>query len=286
MVLKLENLRLRLNLNFLFTQKEILNMPRAIWKGTISFGLVSIPVKVYSATEPKEVQLHELCPDCCSPLQHKRWCPKCEKEIKWSEVKKGFKVSKDKWVVIEKKDLQKIKLPSTKTIEIKQFVDITQIDPIYFEKTYYVVPDEGGEKAYSLFVEALRLANRAAIGKVVMRNKEYVVCLRPYRKGLSMHLLYFVKEIRDINELPELKNLVVVRKEELELAKALIDKLTEKEFDISEFKDEYTEALKKLIKAKVKGEEFEIKERSSAEEAKNLLEALKVSIQTVKKKKR
>jgi DNA end-binding protein Ku len=221
-----------------------------------------------------------------TPLKYLRWCPTCKKEVAWKDIKKGFKISKDRWVILEKEEIEKIKLPSTKTIDIQQFVDISQIDPIYFEKAYYVVPEETGIKPYSLFVEALRLANKAAIGKVVLKNKEYLVCLRPFRKGLAMHILYYIREIRDIDELSELKNLVVVSKEELELAKALISKLTEEEFDPAKFKDQYTEALKELIKAKAEGKEFEVKAEEKVAEAKSLMEALKASVETVKKKKK
>jgi len=199
---------------------------------------------------------------------------------------KGYKLTKEKWIILEKEELEKIKLPSTKTIEIMEFVDVSQIDPIYFEKAYYIVPEESGIKAYSLFVEALRLANKAAIGRVVMREKEYLVAIRAFKKGLAMHILYYLGEIKDIDKLSELKNLVVVRKEELELAKLLINKLTAKEFDATRFRDRYTEALKKLIKAKAKGEEFEIEEEKPAAKAKNLMEALKASVEVVKKKRK
>jgi DNA end-binding protein Ku len=131
-----------------------------------------------------------------------------------------------------------------------------------------------------------RLANKAAIGKVVMREKEYLVCLRPFKRGLVMHVLYYLGEIRDIEKLPELERLVVVSKEELELAKALVNQLTEEELDLSKFKDEYTEALKRLIKAKIEGKEFAVKEEKPVEAAKSLMEALKASVEHVKKKKK
>lgn len=261
-------------------------MPRAIWKGTISLSLISIPVKLYSATEPKEIEFHMVCGECGTPLKYKRWCPHCEKEVEWNKIKRGFKISKEKWVILEKEELEKIKLPTTKSIDIQSFVDVAQIDPIHYQKSYYVVPEEAGVKPYSLFVEALRLANKAAIGKVVLKNKEYLVALRAFRKGLVMHVLYYLREIRDIEKLPELEGLVVVRKEELELAKALISKLTEKEFDLSKFKDRYSESLKKLIKAKIEGKEFAVKAEARVEEAKSLMEALKASVEIAKKKKK
>ncbi|MDI6798901.1 MAG: Ku protein [Candidatus Aenigmarchaeota archaeon] len=258
---------------------------RVLWKGSISFSLVSIPVAIYTATEPKEIEFHNLCNVCHTPLKYLRWCPTCKKEVAWQDIKKGFKISKERWIILEKEEIERIKLPSIKTIDIQSFIDISQIDPIYFEKAYYVVPQETGIKPYSLFVEALRLANKAAIAKVVLKNKEYLVCLRPFRKGLCMHLLYFIREIRDVEELPELKGLVVVSKEELELAKALISKLTEEEFDPNKFKDRYSEALEELIKAKAEGKEFKVEKEKPVEEAKNLMESLKASIETVKKKK-
>jgi DNA end-binding protein Ku len=260
---------------------------RAIWSGSISFGLVNLPIKIYTATEPKEIEFHNLCPECHTPLTYKRWCPKCEKEVSWQEIKKGFKISKERWIVLEKEEIEKLKIPSTKTIDIQEFIDVSQIDPIYFEKAYFVVPEETGKKAYSLFVEALRLANKAAVGKIVLRDKEYLVVLRPFKKGLVMHILFYLREIRDIEKLPELERLVVVSKEELELAKALISRLTKEEFDISKFKDEYTEALKQLIKAKAEGKEIEVKaEEKPVEEAKSLMEALKASVELAKKKKK
>lgn len=266
--------------------EKVVSMPRAIFSGAISFGLVYIPIKIYTATEPREIEFHNLCNVCGTPLVYKRWCPKCEKEVAWQDIKKGFKISKERWIILEKEEIEKIKLPSTKTIDIQSFTDVSQIDPIYFQKAYYVVPEEGGIKPYSLLVEALGLANKAAIGKVVLRNKEYLVCLRPFRKGLVMHILFFIREIKDIEELPELKNLVVVSREELELAKALIGKLTEEEFDVSRFKDEYTEKLKELIKAKAEGKEFEVKAEEKVAEARGLMEALKASVERVKKKKK
>ncbi|MGC9200578.1 MAG: Ku protein [Candidatus Aenigmatarchaeota archaeon] len=261
-------------------------MARAIFSGAISFGLVHIPIKIYSATESKGIKLHMLCPECHSPLEYKRWCPKCQKEVSWQNIEKGFKISKDKYVILKKEDLEKIKLPTSKTIDIKTFVDISQIDPILFEKSYFVVPSEGGEKPYSLFVEALRLSNKAAIGKVVMRQKEYLVALRPFKKGIVMHVLYYLEEVKDIEKLPELEKLVVVSKEELELAKALIENLTQEEFDLSKFKDEYAEALKELIKAKMEGREFSLEKKKGAEEAKSLMEMLKASVESVEKKKK
>jgi DNA end-binding protein Ku len=259
-------------------------MTRAIWTGSISFGLVNIPIRVYSATESRVISFNNLHKECGTPLVYKRWCPKCEKEVAYEDIEKGYKITKEKYVVIKKEDLEKLRLKTTKAIEIQEFVDASQIDPIFLEKSYYIVPEETGIKAYSLFVEALRIANKVAIGKVVMRNKEYLVALRAFKKGLVMHILHYIGEVKNIEELSELKNLVTVKEEELKLAQALISKLTEQEFDVSKFKDTYTEELMKLIKAKAEGKEVEVKEEK-VPETKELVEALKASIESVKKKK-
>lgn len=258
----------------------------AIFSGNISFGLVTIPIKIYSATETKEIEFHNLCNICHTQLQYKRWCPTCQKEVSWADIKKGFKISKERWIILEKEEMEKLRIPSTKIIEIVQFIDVSQIDPIFFEKSYYIAPEEAGLKAYSLFVEALRLANKAAIGRVVIRNKEYVVAIRPFKKGLVMHVLFYLGEIRDIEKLKELERLVVVSKEELELAKLLIGKLSVEEFDISKFKDRYAEAIKELIKAKVEGRKYEVKPEERVAEAKGLLEALKASVEIVEKRRK
>ncbi len=261
-------------------------MPKAIWKGSISFGLVNIPVKVYSGIGQAGVKFTSLCPYCKKPIRHKRWCDNCKKEIGFEDLLKGFKVGEE-YVIVKKEELERIKarLKTTKTIEIYEFVDLAQIDPIFYETFYYLVPDETGIKAYSLFAEALRLTNKAALGKVVMRNKEYLVALRTYKKGITMHVLHYLDEIRDVEEIEELKGLVTIGEQELNLALALIDKLSAEKFDPSKFKDEYREAVKKLIESKLKGEEIrEEEEKEEEKEAVSLMEALKESLEKVKVK--
>lgn len=257
---------------------------KAIWAGSISFSLINIPVKVYVATESTGIKFKNLCKEG-HPIEHKRWCPICGREVAWDEVKKGYKITKDQYVIVEKSDLEKIKLKTTKTIEIKQFVDPAQIDPIFFEKSYYLVPQEIGAKAFSLFVQALRLTNKVAIGKVVMRNKEYLVALRPYKDGLLMHVLHYLSEVKSMEEIPEMKQLVVVSEEELKLAQMLVQKLSG-EFDISQFKDEFAEKIKELIKAKVEGKEFTSKEEKEEVVTESLVDALKSSLELLEKKKK
>ena len=173
---------------------------------------------------------------------------------------------------------------TTKTIEILEFVDLAQIDPILYQSSYYIVTQETGVKAYSLFAEALRVAGKVAIGKVVMKNKEYLVAIRAYKKGLAMHVLHYLGEVRKIEELEELRGLVTISERELELAQALIRQLSKESFDPGKFKDEYERALKELIKAKLSGKLAEIRAEKKAEEAKSLMEALKASVELAKKK--
>ncbi|MGB9732355.1 MAG: Ku protein [Candidatus Micrarchaeia archaeon] len=249
---------------------------KSIWNGSIGFGLVNIPVRLYLAIREKEVPLHSLCKNG-HRIVYKRWCPVEEREVSWQELKKGFEISKDKFVVLEKEDIEKIKIPSTKTIEIKEFVD-AQIDPIYIEKSYYLVPDKNGERAYSLFFQTLALTNKVGIGKFTLKEKEHVVAIRAYKKGLLLQTLHYEEEIIDMDTLAELDKLPKPEKKEIELAQMLVNKLSREEFDISKFKDEYTEALKELIQAKVSGKSFEIKAEKEAKKAKSLIESLTESL--------
>jgi DNA end-binding protein Ku len=260
-------------------------MPRSVWNGSISLGLVNIPVKLYKATKDKVVEFNVLCAKCHSPLEYKRWCPNCKKEVAWEEVVKGYKVSKDKYIVLTKEELESISLKTIKAIEIIEFVDAGQIDPLFVSKNYYIVPQEGGEKAYTLFKQVLELTGKVAIGKVVMRNKEYLVAIRPYQKGMLLSILHYKDEIMPMENLEELEKLVVVKESELKLAKALIEKLSG-EFDLEKYSDEYSKALKALIEKKLEGKEIEVKEEEKKEEQVDLLEALKASVQLLEKKKK
>jgi DNA end-binding protein Ku len=163
-------------------------MPHQIWSGSISFGLVTIPIKLYPATEDKQFSFNQLCPRG-HRIKYKRWCPVEEKEIDYSDIQKGYEIQKDNYIVLEKDDLSKVKLKTTKSIDIKEFVDFKELDPILVEKSYYVVPDtkQGNAKAYSLLVKVLSDEKKIAIGKIILRDKENIVALRPYQRGMVMH---------------------------------------------------------------------------------------------------
>ena len=223
-------------------------MPHQIWSGSISFGLVTVPVKLFPATEDKQFSFNQLCPEG-HRIKYKRWCPVEEKEISYSDIQKGYEIEKDNYVVVEKKDLDKIRLKTTKSIDIKEFVEAKELDPILVEKSYYVAPDtkHGNDKAYSLLVKVMSDTNKIAIGKTILRDKENVVALRPYQRGIVMHVLRYLDEVRPTDEIPEITDAAKQRSklesEEVSLAKMLVEKFSSKELDLSEYHDTYAEEL-------------------------------------------
>jgi DNA end-binding protein Ku len=280
---------------------------RSIWKGSISFGLVNIPIKLYTTTDyNNEFSFNQLDKEG-HRIQYKKWCPVEEREIPYSEIKKGYEISKDKYVLVEKDDLEKIKAKTTKTIDIKEFIDTKEFDPILVEKSYYVAPDTGNSgghknsknktknissasnKAYNLFASTIRETDKIAIGKVVLKDREHLVALRSYQKGLIMHQLIYQEEIKPIDEvegMPGSENSVPIPpmdEREIELGKILVDNLTNKEFDASQYSDDYSKQLADLISAKSQGKAYTFEETYEKNDVgDNLLEALKASVQKSK----
>ncbi len=257
---------------------------RASWKGTISFGLVTIPIKVYSAQRDRSVSFTLLHKDCMTPIKYKKWCPKCNREVSSDEIVKGYEIAKGEYVVLTDEDLEKIPLKTVKSVQILGFVRKEEVDnPLLFRKVYYIVPDKGGEKAYTLLREALKAEGRVAVAKVAIRGKEYLALVYPLNRILGLVLLYYADEIVPEEELPAFAE-GEVTPEELELARELI-RMLEKPFVHEEYKDEYREALEKLIKQKLEGKEIVIPE-TKPEEVKELVEALKATVAEIRKKKR
>jgi DNA end-binding protein Ku len=279
---------------------------RSIWKGSISFGLVNIPVKLHSTTDSsKDFSFNQL-DDKGHRIQHKKWCSVEDKEIPGSEIKKGYQISKDNYVVVEKEDLEKIKIKTTQSIDIKEFINSKDFDPILIEKSYYVAPEKSKkngiiDKAYTLFAKVISETNKIAIGKVVLKDREHLVALRAYQRGIVMHQLRYINEIKPVDEVEEMSGAAAaaasssssssqpsIDNKELSLGKILVENLTSKEFDISEYSDEYTKQLEQLINAKTSGKKTFHNASAENEEdvSKNLLEALKASIQQKAKPKR
>jgi DNA end-binding protein Ku len=258
---------------------------RAIWIGSISFGLVNIPIQVFSATHKEDyTSFNQLC-EKGHKIKYKKWCPVEEREVPWSEIKKGYEITKNNYIVIEKEDIDKIKLKTTNTLELKEFIDSEEFDPIFIEKNYYIGPDPGKKKnetsvkAYSLFVKILNETNKVAVGKVVLRDKEQLVALRAYQRGLVMHQLKYLDEIRPMDEIGGLTSSQKIDPKELTLGKTLIENLTTEKFDPGQYSDTYAKELEKLIEAKSKGQKVTIKEEEEkAEGTTDILEALKASL--------
>jgi len=254
---------------------------KSVWSGSISFGLVNIPVKLYSAHMTKEIQLHTLCKNN-HRLEYKRWCPVENREVSWDEVREGFEIEKDKYIVLEKSDLEKIKVKSSKTIEVKEFVDQNQIDPIEVNNSYYIVPKED-EKAYMLFLKALQVTGKTAVGKLTLKNKEHIAAIRFYYNILLLHTLYYNDEIIKPSKFVNIAN-PKVDENELSIAAEIIKRMSA-DLDISKYKDQYTEALKELIMSKAKGKEFTYTQEAIKQKSKDLLAGLKESLEALDKEK-
>jgi DNA end-binding protein Ku len=255
-------------------------MARSIWNGVVSFGMVSIPVKLYTATESKDISFNLLHKTCGSRLKQLRWCPVDDKEVPWDEIERGYAYAKDQYVVLTDEDFEKLPLPSKHTIELSAFVKAEEIDPVYYEKSYYVEPDETGLKPFALLMRALKKKDLTAIAKIAIRNKERLCALRPYDGTLVIETLYYPDEVRlqKGSEAPEVK----ISDKELQMALSLIELMEEEEFKPEEYKDNYREALMDLINAKLQGSE--IVEAPAAPQGKviDLMTALKASVDAAK----
>jgi DNA end-binding protein Ku len=257
-------------------------MPRAIWSGAISFGLVNVPVRMYSAIEENDLRFHLIHEPDGGRIGYQKYCKADEKLVPDDEIVKAFEVKKDELVVLTDEDFAAAKTEGVKTIEISDFVPYEEIDPIYFEKTFYLGPQEGAEKVYSLLVKAMENSELAALGTYIMRDREHLGCLRVRDGALTLEKMFFANEIRDIKEIKPKR--ASVSKAELEMAEELIDRFTGK-FKPEKYKDTYTAALKKVVKAKQQGKEVHVAPADEEEvETPDLMEALKASVGATRKK--
>ena len=255
-------------------------MARAIWSGSISFGMVSIPVKLFGATESKDIRFQLLHATCGSKLQQRRWCPTDEVEVPWNEVARGFEYAKGQYVVLTDEDFEQLPLPSKHTIDLNAFVEEREIDPIFYEHSYYLEPDERGEKPYALLLRALEQKKLSAVGSITIRKKEQLCVIRPLNGTIALETLYYPDEIRQERGVDLDK--VKVSERELEMAFTLIE-LLKRPFDASEYKDHYREALAELIEAKLEGKEVVISPPTTQSRVFDLAEALKRSVEAAKK---
>jgi len=256
-------------------------MPRAMWKGAISFGLVTIPVSVYPATEEKTLRFNQLHADDGGRIRMKRTCSIDGEEVDYDQIVKGYEYEKDRYVVLTDEDFDKIPVESSRAIDIVQFVDLDDIDPMLFKKSYYLAPEETGAKAYSLLREAMSQDNRVGIAKVSFRDKEHLAALRFKDDAFVLETMFWPDEIRmadfggvDVDQ--------KVRDQELQMARQLIENLTS-EWNPEEYTDEYREALVKIVEAKINGEEIEVVQPEPTAKVVDLMEALKASVAAAKK---
>jgi DNA end-binding protein Ku len=264
-------------------------MARSIWTGAISFGLVTVPVKLYSAVNRKTVRFHQLSGKTGVRISQRRVDPSTNDEVPYDEIVKGFEITPDRYVVIEPGELESLEPKKTKTIEIEDFVELSDIDPIYYDHPYYLAPGTGGAKPYRLLLDAMRESGRVAIARVVIRSKEQLVALRPMRDDhvLGMSTMLFADEIVDPDTIDELGAAedVETTDRELDIAKQLIESLAGP-FDPGKYRDEYRDEVLDLIERKAAGEEIAVQPAAEeeAEPVPDLMAALKASLDAVRDK--
>jgi DNA end-binding protein Ku len=260
--------------------------PRPTWKGFLKVSLVNIPVKVFPATESADaISFNQLHAECQTRIQQKRWCPHCEREVPNTELVKGYEFEKGRYVVMTDEDIQKVRVESTRVINLVQFADDSQIDPIYVDRAYYLAPD-GPMAAEAFAVMREGMAGKAGIGKMALYGREYLVAVRPQKKGIVMYTLHHDAEIRSIDQIEELNSVPSkVKPEEMKLAKQVIATF-DGNLNLKDYKDEYKEGLRKIIEAKIAGEEIVAPEIQEPARVVDLMEALKRSLDSVSQEKK
>lgn len=259
-----------------------------VWKGSISFGLVNIPIKLHAATQDNDIKLRQLHKECHSPISYQKVCPVCDKEIKNEEIVKAYEYAKNKFVVLDEEDLEKLKKENEdKAVEIIDFVKLEEIDPIYFERSYFIAPDSGGGKAYSLLRKTLEDSGKIGVAKIIIRSKEQLAVVRVYKNALLMETIHFPDEVRDVQDVPNLPSGDTVVQKELDTALLLVDQLTTA-FEPTKYTDEYRTALMELIEEKKAGNTTVAateKQPAAPSNVTDLMAALQASLDKTKKKK-
>jgi DNA end-binding protein Ku len=254
-----------------------------VWKGAISFGLVHVPVKMFTATEDKDVHLRYIHKNCGTPIANVRSCLHCEKEVEWEEISRGYEYEKGSFVLFEPEELDAIKPENTRTIQILDFVDLTEIDPLYFQKAYYLSPDQAGSGAYNLLLEAMRQSGKIGIAKIAIRSKSSLAAIRAVDNCICMETMHYPDEIRSLQQVPNLPEQTTVNERELTMAKLLIEQLSTP-FDLTKYTDDYRIALQEAIQRKITGEGIDLVTAPAAERTNviDLMAALQASLEAVK----
>jgi DNA end-binding protein Ku len=260
-------------------------MPRAIWSGAISFGLVNIPVKLFSAVSRQTVRFHQLDSEDNQRIQQKRVNPRTGEEVPYEKLVKGYEIGPDRYVVITPEELDGLAPEKTRTIDIEDFVDLDEIDPIFYDHPYYLAPGTGAAKPYKLLLDAMRDANKVAIARVVIRSKEQLTAIRPVGNLLAMSTMLFADEVVPSDSIDEAEAVddSDTTKRELEMARQLIDSLAS-DFDPSKYRDEYRERVLEMIEAKAEGQEIVLQPAEEPEPVPDLMAALEASVAAAKEK--
>ncbi|WMT42105.1 Ku protein [Paenibacillus sp. D2_2] len=251
-----------------------------VWKGAISFGLVHVPVKMFSATEDKDISMKYIHKVCGSPISYVRRCPACDVDVTWDDISKGYEYEKGKYVLFSKEELEQLSAQTEKTITILDFVDLTEIDPIYFQKTYYLSPDQAGGNAYRLLLEAMRDSGKIGIAKIAIRSKGSLAAIRVMEDCLVIETIFYPDEIRPVSQVPNLPQGANVNDKELTMAKLLIEQLSTP-FEPEKYTDDYRENLLTLIQHKIAGEEISLAPAKPETNVIDLMAALQASIEAV-----
>jgi DNA end-binding protein Ku len=261
-------------------------MARSIWSGNISFGLVNVPVKLFTAVRDQSVHFHMLSEDGRCRLRRKLYCPDTGEEYDFKHTARGYEIAPSQYVIIRDEELDKLRPEKGRTIEISDFVDLQDIDPIYYDRTYYLMPDAQGVKGYQLLLHAMRASGKVGIATFVMRRKEYLAALRPTEKAILLETMHFSEEISQIGEEIDEPPKASLAKKELDVAEQLITALSGR-FDPSKYEDAYTQKVRELVEAKAEGEEDLVLAEAGEPEAPpvyNLMEALEKSLQQTRRK--
>src|SRR5881398_2156770 len=254
-------------------------MPRTIWNGSISFGLVNIPIGLALATKSSDIAFKRLHRECGSPIKQKPWCPVHEREVEADELVKGWEVAKGEYVIVEESDLESVALQRSQSIEILRFVRLEDVDPVYFDRTYYLAPAaaDAARRPYVLLLRAMQDTGMAAVGKFVLWGKENLCLIRVHGDTLALELLFFAEDVRAKNEIEEAVEATEIKKPELQLAEQVIQSLVG-EWAIEDFRNEYREELKTMLEAKLAGEPIKRPEPVAETPVVDLMEALRRSV--------
>jgi DNA end-binding protein Ku len=256
----------------------------AVWKGSINFGLVSIPIELYSAVKPHVIGFKMLHSVCNTPITNRRWCTHCDHEIAWEEIVKGLKLEDGTYFVITKENLKKLRSEKTDTIDVLEFVETHEVPAVYYDQHYYVIPQKKAEKAFYLLAAALKSFKQSAIAQFVLRDKDYVCLLQPFENAMLMTTLHYGYEVKPLHTISKLKVPAKLDKQELQLAELLMSKLYKKTFDISHFKDTFALRLAKSIKHNKGGKVVEIESpKSNLAPEVSLMESLRASLREYEK---